>query len=136
MEILPGPAARLLISFSVSKFLCGMSVAQAKTTCPHASKAFRLLPSACAGMDFSVPCEQCDTRFLGFSELLKKPLLRSANWFCLACHTVFCGRNANGHMKSHAESTPNHTIAVSYDDLSFWCYSCDSYLHVRSDLSP
>lgn len=57
----------------------------------------------------------------------------SENWMCLQCNKIFCGRFAKGHMVEHNEET-GHAIACGLDDLSFWCYKCESYLshlHIR-----
>ncbi|VEL33868.1 unnamed protein product [Protopolystoma xenopodis] len=53
---------------------------------------------------------------------------RSENWVCLTCYQVFCGRFARGHMLRH-HSTTSHPMAMSYSDLSAWCYDCDAYVH-------
>eukprot|EP01084_Bolivina_argentea_P101547 182037_1 len=52
-------------------------------------------------------------------------------WFCLSCHTLFCGRYANNHMSIHREQSDDqsHCIAMGVGDLSFWCYECDSYIN-------
>ena len=65
------------------------------------------------------------------------------NWFCLKCGVVRCSRYVNGHCKEHWENTKNseignsasHSIAVSLEDLSVWCYECGAYLNHPS-LSP
>uniref|UniRef100_A0A1I8FWY1 Protein MIX23 n=2 Tax=Macrostomum lignano TaxID=282301 RepID=A0A1I8FWY1_9PLAT len=51
----------------------------------------------------------------------------SENWLCLACLETHCGRYVSKHMLSHSEST-GHVIALSFSDLSVWCYHCDSYI--------
>ena len=43
---------------------------------------------------------------------------------------VFCGRYVNKHMVYHTRET-NHSMVLSFSDLSVWCYSCDSYVHNR-----
>ena len=50
------------------------------------------------------------------------------NWLCLQCHAFRCGRFARGHARDHFTAS-GHSIACGLDDLSFWCYSCESYLH-------
>lgn len=40
---------------------------------------------------------------------------------------VFCSRYVNFHMLTHANET-RHPVALSWSDLSVWCYSCDSYI--------
>lgn len=49
------------------------------------------------------------------------------NWTCLTCAEIFCSRYVKQHMVKHNEET-SHPIALSFSDLSFWCYSCDSYV--------
>ena len=53
------------------------------------------------------------------------------NWLCLKCHVVFCGRFAEGHMVRHFEET-GHALAAGLDDISFWCYQCESYIYHRT----
>lgn len=48
--------------------------------------------------------------------------------FSLECFHVACGRHANGHMLEHNTQT-GHAVVCGLDDLSFWCYKCESYLH-------
>ena len=49
------------------------------------------------------------------------------NWICLKCQDIFCSRYVNGHMVEHG-ATEQHHIVLSFSDLSFWCYACDSYI--------
>jgi NAD-dependent SIR2 family protein deacetylase len=49
------------------------------------------------------------------------------NWICLACGFLGCSRYVSGHMAAHNEST-GHPLAISFSDLSCWCYECDSYI--------
>ena len=54
---------------------------------------------------------------------------KEENWLCLTCNRLLCGRMKNQHMRIHSESTKHtHSICISLMDLSFWCYSCDSYI--------
>lgn len=55
------------------------------------------------------------------------------NWICLKCGVVKCSRYVQEHMLFHALET-SHPIALSFSDLSFWCYACESYI-VDHDLS-
>jgi len=48
-------------------------------------------------------------------------------WLCLACNTPFCGRYGQRHGVQHREET-GHATMMSFDDLSIWCYDCDSYV--------
>jgi len=41
---------------------------------------------------------------------------------------VHCSRYVNGHMEIH-RNTRSHAMALSYADLSVWCYNCDAYVH-------
>jgi ADP-ribosylglycohydrolase len=56
------------------------------------------------------------------------------SWLCLHCGNVFCSRYVNGHALKHHQET-SHSVACSFADLSFWCYSCDSYI-THSTLWP
>ncbi|KAJ7967558.1 Histone deacetylase 6 [Quillaja saponaria] len=49
------------------------------------------------------------------------------NWLCLCCKEVLCSRFVNKHMLQHYQQI-NHCVALSYSDLSVWCFSCDAYL--------
>lgn len=55
------------------------------------------------------------------------------NWVCLKCGIVKCSRYVQEHMLFHALET-THPIALSFSDLSFWCYACESYI-VDHDLA-
>ncbi|XP_031274256.1 histone deacetylase 6 [Pistacia vera] len=69
------------------------------------------------------PCNRCDHQ--------------SENWLCLSCKDVLCSRYVNKHMLQHFQQT-NHSVALSYSDLSVWCFICDAYLDakVNSQLRP
>ncbi|KAL4512196.1 hypothetical protein ABPG72_005198 [Tetrahymena utriculariae] len=56
------------------------------------------------------------------------------NWFCLHCNNVYCSRYVKGHMAMHNQQNQDHQVAVSFSDLSFWCYECDSYI-TNQDIS-
>mmetsp|Transcript_26935 Transcript_26935/g.69256 ORF Transcript_26935/g.69256 Transcript_26935/m.69256 type:complete len:154 (-) Transcript_26935:1514-1975(-) len=56
----------------------------------------------------------------------------SESWFCLSCWASNCSRYKQGHSLSHFENV-KHPIAVSYSDLSVWCYECESY--IKGDVS-
>lgn len=51
----------------------------------------------------------------------------SENWFDPLDGTVHCSREVNGHASEHAQASA-HALAVSFSDLSVWCYACDSYI--------
>lgn len=50
------------------------------------------------------------------------------NWICLSCFEVNCGRFVNEHGVTHHETT-GHPMALSFADLSAWCYKCEAYVH-------
>ncbi|KAN0047419.1 hypothetical protein ACTA71_001801 [Dictyostelium dimigraforme] len=52
----------------------------------------------------------------------------SENWICMTCGVVSCSRHVNGHAGEHYENT-KHPISASFSDHSFWCYTCDTYVH-------
>lgn len=79
--------------------------------CPHlASLKPNEAPSV---IDTKSPCEQCDST--------------TENWICLLCFRTFCGRFINEHMLFHHLET-DHALALSFADLSVWCYKCDAYI--------
>ncbi|GFP99605.1 histone deacetylase 6 [Phtheirospermum japonicum] len=52
------------------------------------------------------------------------------NWLCLCCKDVLCSRFVNKHMLEHYQQK-QHNLALSYSDLSVWCFSCDAYLDAQ-----
>ena len=64
------------------------------------------------------------------------------NWLCLQCGKVHCSRYVNGHCAEHWEysktndDNEGHCIAVSFADLSVWCYECQSYIRNEKLLTP
>ncbi|GKV19842.1 hypothetical protein SLEP1_g30051 [Rubroshorea leprosula] len=54
----------------------------------------------------------------------------SENWLCLCCKDVLCSRFVNKHMLQHYNQT-THCLALSYSDLSVWCFKCDAYLDAQ-----
>lgn len=79
--------------------------------CPHLEAG--LAPAPPQEVSCTAPCTQCgDTK---------------ENWLCLACHVVHCSRYVSGHQVSH-HSTSHHPLALSFSDLSVWCFDCDSYV--------
>ncbi|KAI9123448.1 hypothetical protein K1719_004748 [Acacia pycnantha] len=54
----------------------------------------------------------------------------SENWLCLSCKDVLCSRFVNKHMLQHYQQT-SHCVALSFSDLSVWCFSCDAYLDAQ-----
>lgn len=79
-------------------------------TCPHVSHS---MPVPDEGVDIKKACADCG----GMEE----------NWLCLTCYQVGCSRYQKGHMKAHFEAK-GHAMALSFSDLSVWCFVCNSYL--------
>ncbi|XP_073029828.1 uncharacterized protein [Primulina eburnea] len=52
------------------------------------------------------------------------------NWLCLCCKDVLCSRFVNKHMLEHFRRE-KHSLALSFSDLSVWCFSCDAYLDAQ-----
>ncbi|CAO2842082.1 unnamed protein product [Amaranthus hypochondriacus] len=52
------------------------------------------------------------------------------NWLCLFCKDVLCSRFINKHMLEHYQEK-GHCLALSYSDLSVWCFACDAYLDAQ-----
>lgn len=83
-----------------------------KTDCPHLVE----LPSAeqqLQRIDTKQLCSICSTN--------------RENWWCLHCNEICCGRYVNEHMMFHHLSS-DHPLALSFADLSVWCYKCQSYI--------
>lgn len=82
-----------------------------KTNCPHLQDHLSSIP------DFKInvlnPCKLCQNE--------------EENWICLKCFEIHCSRYIKKHAKFHYKET-NHSIALSFSDLSIWCYQCKSYL--------
>ncbi|GJM95581.1 hypothetical protein PR202_ga12339 [Eleusine coracana subsp. coracana] len=55
------------------------------------------------------------------------------NWLCLICKDVLCSRFINKHMLLHYQEA-GHCLALSFSDLSVWCFACDSYLDIQAIL--
>jgi ADP-ribosyl-[dinitrogen reductase] hydrolase len=56
-------------------------------------------------------------------------------WFCLSCHESRCGRHHNAHAMEHHEANPTHALAISFADLSVWCYEHEHYV-IGAPLEP
>ncbi|XP_004511307.1 uncharacterized protein [Cicer arietinum] len=86
---------------------------QARTSCHHLA----YLSSDLTHIPIpNTPCNRC-----------QHP---TENWLCLSCKEVLCGRFVNRHMLQHFQDT-NHSVALSFSDLSVWCFSCDAYLDAQ-----
>lgn len=92
--------------------------------CPHLDGELSLIEPAALRLD--APC--C----LGCTS--------TENWACLTCGAVHCGRYVNKHAVAHHEATKEqtpigHAVALSWADLSTWCYVCDGYVtHPRLEV--
>lgn len=80
-------------------------------SCPHL--AFLKPDEAPAAFNTKAPCESCEST--------------AENWICLLCFKTCCGRFVNEHMMFHHLET-EHPLALSFADLSVWCYVCDAYI--------
>ncbi|KAK3139874.1 hypothetical protein QOZ80_5AG0391890 [Eleusine coracana subsp. coracana] len=93
---------------------------EARTSCPHLSS----MPAAGADDLACVPppdspCSRCHHP--------------AENWLCLICKDVLCSRFINKHMLLHYQEA-GHCLALSFSDLSVWCFACDSYLDIQAIL--
>ncbi|XP_076657244.1 histone deacetylase 6 isoform X2 [Halictus rubicundus] len=78
--------------------------------CPHLDSV-RDVPAS--GIDIHSPCTECGSTV--------------ENWICLQCYTVHCARIVNQHGLLHGEEL-DHPLALSFSDLSVWCYKCEAYI--------
>jgi len=84
--------------------------------CPHVQEFVHETDN----IDTTTPCSICNDT--------------TENWICLTCYATGCCRFKGAHALKHFETT-NHPIALSFSDLSIWCYSCESYIR-NPRLSP
>lgn len=82
-----------------------------KRYCDHVDTGLKPIPEG--GLDVIIPCKEC--AHVG------------ENWVCLCCYEVHCSRYVNKHMVDHNDQS-KHPLALSYADLSIWCYACDDYI--------
>ncbi|XP_050210496.1 uncharacterized protein LOC126660847 isoform X1 [Mercurialis annua] len=87
---------------------------EAKTSCDHLGGSLCGDLTHIPGPD--TPCHRC-----------QHP---NENWLCLSCKDVLCSRFVNKHMLQHYHET-THCVALSYSDLSVWCFACDAYLDAQ-----
>ncbi|KAL2349548.1 hypothetical protein Fmac_003548 [Flemingia macrophylla] len=97
--------------FGLSKATFGR--VEARTSCDHLGS---LSPDLIKNPPPHSPCNSC--------------YYPTENWLCLSCNQVLCGRYVNKHMLHHFEDT-NHSVVLSFNDLSVWCFSCDAYLDAQ-----
>ncbi|TXG64150.1 hypothetical protein EZV62_011144 [Acer yangbiense] len=86
---------------------------EARTSCDHLaspSSDLEHIPTP------DTPCNRCHDP--------------SENWLCLCCSDVLCSRYVNKHMLQHFQQT-NHSVALSYSNLSVWCFACNAYLDTQ-----
>ncbi|XP_065871367.1 uncharacterized protein [Euphorbia lathyris] len=86
---------------------------EARTSCDHLgslSSDLSHIPTP------DTPCHRCEHP--------------SENWVCLSCKDVLCSRFVNKHMLHHFQQM-KHCLALSYSDLSVWCFECDAYLDAQ-----
>ena len=86
------------------------SVAPLKS-CPHVRSVSDL--SAMVKSAHLNQCLKCDSK--------------RENWVCFETGKCFCGRYVQGHMLQHSIET-GHCVCISLEDLSVWCFKCESYL--------
>lgn len=62
------------------------------------------------------------------ANLFKKHNVQSsARIFPICIKVILMWRYKEGHCLSHSQET-GHCLALSFSDLSVWCYACDNYL--------
>ncbi|KAH6767067.1 histone deacetylase-like protein [Perilla frutescens var. hirtella] len=86
---------------------------EALTHCDHLSS---LSPDLIHIPTPDTPCNRCEHP--------------DENWLCLCCKDVLCSRFVNKHMLDHYQNE-HHNLALSYSDLSVWCFSCNAYLDAQ-----
>lgn len=72
-------------------------------------KTFACFPA----IDTKKACQKCDTAI--------------ENWICLLCFDTYCSRFVQEHMLLHHIDV-DHALALSFSDLSVWCFKCDDYV--------
>ncbi len=96
--------------------LSNMFVVEPIDNCPHLHDSFKedKIPIGMLATGImDLPCKACGDK--------------SENWLCLECYQIGCSRYVNCHQEAHFKET-GHCIAVSFSDLSVWCYQCESYI--------
>lgn len=92
----------------------GMYAISPKYDCPHILPEYFDETLRCfQDLTITDPCNDC--------------LYVGENWVCLKCGVVKCSRYIKEHMLMHALET-SHCLSLSFSDLSFWCYQCESYI--------
>lgn len=132
-----------LIDMILAEEAAGFSVAP-KDDCPHISdESFKIddelitppgpfVPSSSHG---KAVMEQTPTQNI-YTQRMKcsyEPCdVNEEIWVCLKCGIGACGRYKRQHMLEHASNQSSSScapvVAISLSDLSFWCFTCDSYI--------
>ena len=98
-------------------FECQGFAVEPKRNCPHITEQMWVNLENNLKSDgknlFSKPCKKCDHK--------------CENWICLTCSNIYCSRYIKGHMIEHNQES-QHPIVLSFSDLSYWCYLCESYI--------
>ncbi|CAD7949329.1 unnamed protein product [Amoebophrya sp. A25] len=121
-----------MTSNSLHKNIMQLFAVSPKEDCPHVAACVKPLSFyADKGIHLrTASCPQCGET--------------SENWLCLRCAGVYCSRYKNEHALFHYIETMSeqenqgakpHSVSLSFSDLSFWCYMCDSYV-VAPELVP
>jgi len=85
-----------------------------KTNCPHFSSQIPLgIIQVIPSVYNSNTCTTCQDK--------------TENWLCLVCGKTYCSRYVSGHAKQHSKDS-GHCVAISFSDLSIWCYNCKDYI--------
>jgi len=85
-----------------------------KEDCPHFGSQIKMNIASVLNQKFAQnTCHTCQDQ--------------SENWLCLNCGETFCSRYVNGDAKKHFKDS-EHSVAISFSDISIWCYSCDDYI--------
>jgi len=92
-----------------------------------------IMPEGAVAVIPSMECTHCSPEILknynvnSFNEPCSICGNHGENMLCVTCGKIFCGRHKKKHALQHFSSS-DHCIAIGLDDLSIWCYKCDSYV--------
>jgi len=85
-----------------------------KEDCPHFGSQIKMNIATVLNDQFNKnTCHTCNDK--------------TENWLCLNCGETFCSRYVKGDAKQHFKDSA-HSVAISFSDLSIWCYDCDDYI--------
>ncbi|KAJ3066561.1 NAD-dependent protein deacetylase sirtuin-2 [Podochytrium sp. JEL0797] len=91
-----------------------------KTDCPHVKNGIKRL----SAKELAVVVGTATTNACQDSDCKTKT---AENWMCLDCQFVGCSRYIESHLLDH-HSTTKHPIAISFADISVFCYLCEEYI--------